>query len=89
MSAGETLRRVVIWTVVWLLVVAGGLVAAGSAYVYYHNHRGWYVGLVAALIGVGSALGSWLAAALLGTFVEIANSVYGLARVRTKAGGEG
>ena len=71
-------RRFVIGTVVWGFIIAGGFVGAGAAYYYYDHHRAWYVGIVAVLIGLGSALGSWFIASLLSVYLEIANSLQDL-----------
>jgi flagellar biosynthesis protein FliQ len=68
-------RRVVIRTVTLVLIIGGLVVAASVAYVYYDDHHGWYVGLVAVLVGVGAALGSWFVAAMISLFVEMADSL--------------
>jgi hypothetical protein len=65
-------RRWVIHFVTFLLAYAGAFIGAGAGY-GYRDAGGGVVAAVA--VGVASALGAWLVAALLGLFVEIANSL--------------
>jgi MFS family permease len=65
-------RRTVIQSVVLLLAVGGALGGAGAGYSYANNTGGWFA---AVFVGIGTALGAWLAAAVLGLLVEIANSL--------------
>lgn len=76
MSIGPRMRRIVIWFVVELFVLAGAAIGIGDGLYFYDHHNGsWDIGFFAVLIGVGSALGAWLVASLLALFVEIANSL--------------
>jgi MFS family permease len=65
-------RRWVIHFVTFLLAYAGAFIGAGAGY-GYRDGGGSVAAAVA--VGVASALGAWLAAALLGLLVEIANSL--------------
>jgi hypothetical protein len=78
-------RRMVIHTVALTLAVGGALAGAGAGYAYASAGGGRVVAAV--FVGIGSALGAWLAAALLGLLVEIANSLRQLAARSTIANG--
>jgi MFS family permease len=65
-------RRIIIHSVEALLAYVGLVAGAGVGYAYRDSGH-TVAGAIA--VGIGSALGAWLAAALLGVLVEIANSL--------------
>jgi MFS family permease len=69
------LRRVVLQLAVVVLVIGGVALGLVVGIDYWDNHYGWSVGLVACLIGLGAAFGSWFIAALLSLLVEMADSL--------------
>ncbi|MGZ4316420.1 MAG: hypothetical protein ACXVRK_10380 [Gaiellaceae bacterium] len=71
-----SVRRVVITAFAELLVLVGILVGVGAGYAYTDSGGSRGVGV---LVGIGSALGAWLAAALLGLAIEMADSLRVLA----------
>jgi hypothetical protein len=70
-----TARRIVIRVAVVLLGISGSLVGAGVGAAWMHHRHGPGAVIASVLLGIGSALGSWLVAALLSLFVEIADSL--------------
>lgn len=75
-------RRLVLAVVIWLLWVVGALVGAGAGTVFYHaSSKSGGAVIASVLVGVGSALGSWFVASIVGLVVEMANSLRLLARL--------
>jgi hypothetical protein len=69
------MRRLVLVAVTFILNLGGLVVAIGAGWWYYQDNAGWSVGLVAILVGLGSALVAWFLAALISLLVEIADSL--------------
>jgi hypothetical protein len=65
-------RRAVIEAVAVSLTIAGALAGIGAGYTYRDN--GGSI-TAAVFVGIGSAIGAWLVASLLGLAVEMANSL--------------
>lgn len=72
-----SLRRAVIVFVIALLVIGGAAagVEAGALYADQHDHHSVASGV---LVGLGTGVGSWFIAALVGLFLEIADSLRSL-----------
>lgn len=81
---GRHLRRAIIRTVAALLTFAGIVAGAAAGYAYYDRSYGRWVGVVAVLIGLGTAIGSWFVAALLSLYVEIADSLRSLVETKDR-----
>jgi hypothetical protein len=69
-------RRYVLGLAVWLLILTGALIGAGAGYAYQSDQHD---PAIAVLVGLLSALGSWVIAALISLLVEMANSLRSLA----------
>jgi hypothetical protein len=81
---GARARRFVIGAVVYLLILSGVLAGIGGGWAYYSADHDLFA---AVLVGLASAIGAWLVAALLSLAVEIANSLRTIAAATGVANG--